>query len=256
VKRRELTLLLGLADGSLPDQRRAEARAWLVARPERERQLARQRRAIQAARGAAPAAPPALERRVTADLRRAGASRRGAGLLRPVAVATTAFALAIAALAIGLSMRSDPAPSVLAVVNLGRNGPVAPPPPTERDRPELLDREFAGVTFPNWSETLGWVPSGVRTDRLDGRRASTVFYTHEGHQVAYTVVDGDALEPPPDARRMVVDGLEHHMLRLRDGRDVVMFNRNGKTCVVAGHVIEQATIHRLAAWNGRGHVRF
>jgi hypothetical protein len=39
------------------------------------------------------------------------------------------------------------------------------------------------------------------------------------------------------------------------GHDVAVFERNGRTCVIAGHVIHRSTLLKLAAWKGGGHVR-
>jgi hypothetical protein len=39
-------------------------------------------------------------------------------------------------------------------------------------------------------------------------------------------------------------------------RSVVMFERGGHTCVIAGHVIHADTLTKLATWRGDGAVRF
>ena len=39
------------------------------------------------------------------------------------------------------------------------------------------------------------------------------------------------------------------------GHDVAVFERGGRTCVVAGHVLEVSTLLKLAAWRGGGSVR-
>jgi hypothetical protein len=119
----------------------------------------------------------------------------------------------------------------------------------------LLDREFAGVTFPNWGAEFGWARDGVRSDRVDGRATDTVFYFHTHHRIAYTVVDGKPLDPPDDASRVTVDGVELH--RFRDGPlDVVMFVRGGHTCVLSGDVHDPDTLLKLASWRAGGDVRF
>jgi hypothetical protein len=79
----------------------------------------------------------------------------------------------------------------------------------------LLERRLAGVTFPAWSKKFGWHAEGARTDRLDGRRAETVFYTHHGHRIGYTVISGDPLGPPDGAETVRRNGVEIH--RYKDG---------------------------------------
>ena len=39
------------------------------------------------------------------------------------------------------------------------------------------------------------------------------------------------------------------------GHDVAVFERGGRTCVVAGHVLELNTLLKLAAWKGGGSLR-
>ena len=121
----------------------------------------------------------------------------------------------------------------------------------------VLREEFAGVTFPEWSAEFGWHATGARSDRLDGRGTRTVYYEHTGHRIAYTVVSGPPLEVPEHARRVRRDGLEIALYRdsSHGGHDVAIFERNGRTCVLAGHVIRTSTIVKLAAWKGDGAVR-
>jgi hypothetical protein len=35
-----------------------------------------------------------------------------------------------------------------------------------------------GVTFPYWEDRFAWRSTGARTDRLDGRTVTTVFYAN------------------------------------------------------------------------------
>jgi hypothetical protein len=53
------------------------------------------------------------------------------------------------------------------------------------------------------------------------------------------------------------DGLEiavYHDPR-HGGHDIAVFQRGGKTCVLAGHVEEASTLLKLAAWRGGGDIR-
>ena len=72
----------------------------------------------------------------------------------------------------------------------------------------------------------GWTPTGTRTDSLHGRRAATVFYAApDGTRVAYTIVGGKTLAGTPSWEHAV--RTEH-----RDGRWIVTWERDGKTCVL------------------------
>jgi hypothetical protein len=119
----------------------------------------------------------------------------------------------------------------------------------------MLQREFAGVTFPDWERAHGWRAVGARRDRVDGQATDTVFYFHTHHRIAYTVVDGPPLEPPAEASRVSVGGVDLH--RFRDGPlDVVMFVRGGHSCVLSGDVHDPRTLLKLASWRAGGDVRF
>jgi hypothetical protein len=209
----------------------------------------RHERVVRALQAGGPAASDALHRRVQRtvdDLRPAPRL-----VLRPRLVAVC-LATAATALALGLVAGAGGGPSVAAVTSLSALPPAQPAPASEG---ALLDRSFEGVTFPDWRREFGWRAIGARTDTVDGRRADTVFYTHEGHVIGYTVLAGDPVEPPRSASTVTRDGVELH--RFRDGhRDVVMFERDGRTCVLAGHVIHRDTLAKLAAWQGDGSVRF
>jgi hypothetical protein len=43
--------------------------------------------------------------------------------------------------------------------------------------------------------------------------------------------------------------------QFRGDRTVAIFERNGRTCVLAGHVMRVSTLVKLAAWKGGGEVR-
>jgi hypothetical protein len=61
--------------------------------------------------------------------------------------------------------------------------------------------------------------------------------------------------PQWGARRITV--ADRPLWELRDGqRDVVVFTRQGHTCVLAGHVMSRHTLERLATWRGDGSIHF
>jgi len=75
------------------------------------------------------------------------------------------------------------------------------------------------------------------------------------HRIAYTIIADSALDPPTHARQITLAG--RRLWELRDGdRDVVVFTRQGHTCVLAGHVISRHTLERLATWRGHGTIHF
>ncbi len=132
--------------------------------------------------------------------------------------------------------------------------PATGPPPASDGA--VLGAEVDGVRFPDWGSEFGWHETGMRSDALDGRPTETVFYEHMGHRIAYTIVSGPALPIPKNARIVERDGLEialYHDPR-HGGHDVAIFQRGGKTCVLAGHVEEEATLLKLAAWRAGGDI--
>jgi hypothetical protein len=221
----------------------------------------RHRRAVRALHSGGPAAPAALHRRVEAVRRRGRAAvprrveteRRAPRAWRLGAVAAVATAAALA-LIVGLVSLGG-GPSVEAVASFSLRPATQPTPAPDPSQPALLRRELERVAFPNWSAEFGWKADGARSDTVDGRRADTVFYTHKGHRISYTVIAGDPIDPPGQATAIGAGGVELH--RFRDGpRDVVVFTRGGRTCVLAGDVIHDDTLVKLASWRGDGAVRF
>ena len=121
----------------------------------------------------------------------------------------------------------------------------------------VLRAEVDGVRFPDWGPEFGWHETGLRRDTIDGRRTATVFYEHMGHRLAYTIVSGPALPRPANAHVVRRDGLAISLYRdpAHGGHDVAVFERGGRTCVVAGHVLRVDTLLKLAAWKGGGSIR-
>jgi hypothetical protein len=247
---REIRMLVGLADGSLSAAERHAAERELLDRPEAEAALERQRRALTAIRAARPSAPPELRRLIEAELERE--PRRPFLRMPRLGLRHTAVAGVVAAVALGLLMVLLPlgpaqAPALSEVAALAERGIDAPAPDADPERRGFLAGEADGIPYPDWSDRFGWTADGARVDELADRRAETVFYEHDGHHIGYTIIDGDALEPPGDARRTVRNGVE--LYAYKDGpRDVVTFEREGRTCVLSGEVLERETLLTLAAW--------
>jgi hypothetical protein len=217
----------------------------------------RHRRAVEALRHGGPATPEGLRLRLenleprSPELRPA----RPRGVPRLLAPAAGVAALIVVAVVVVLSLGGPAGPSVVQASELAQLPSTEPAPARDAGNPALLDRGLEGVTFPDWSEKFGWHANGARTDRLDGRRAETVFYTHHGHRIGYTVISGKPLEIPDDAQIVRRNGLE--MYRYMDGdRTVLTFERGGVTCILAGHVVHATTPLKLASWQGSGAIRF
>jgi hypothetical protein len=211
-----------------------------------------------------PRAPDRLHRRIEAmeadaarptprmpSLRRRAAPRPW---LRPAGAAGVVGALVVV-LVVALSVNGPGESTVVQAAELSLRSSTEAAPHPDEQQPALLRRSFAGVTFPAWSEKFRWRADGARSDELDGRETTTVFYRHTHHRIGYTVISGRPIEPPAGAETLNAGGLELHRFRL--GRqDVVTFERNGRTCVLSGDVHDPDTLVKLAAWRGDGSVNF
>jgi len=169
------------------------------------------------------------------------------------AVATVAAAVV---LALTLVTHLGTHPTIAEAAHPSALAATAPAPAQDARRPTLLRASFAGVTYPDWKRRFGWRTTGRRHDSLEGGRSSeTVFYQHTHHRIGYTVVSGKPLKRPGHAQRFMVNGLL--MLAYKDGRrDVVTFERNGRTCVLAGVVHHRSTLIKLASWKAEGAIAF
>jgi hypothetical protein len=214
---------------------------------------------IQALSQNGPLAPPALRWRIESELSRARERREARSpLLRRLAPAG-AIAVAMAALALVLStLFGSQNPSVLEVHGLLARGPEAPAPRTVPGAKNELAAQVDGVSFPNLQLKPGfdWRAVGQRSDELDGRTTRTVFYEHEGHTVAYTIVSGRPLGIPATAEPRRRNGVDVRLLRDQHGHDVAVFERGGRTCVISGHVERRSSLVRLATWSGHGQITF
>ena len=239
LRRRDQALLVQLADGSLTGAAREKAEVRLRMIPNGDHLVGRQRRVAGALAAGAerrplePAAAPAWQR--APQLAVAGAL-----------VAVLLLLVLVTPRGADTTVERAAATSQL---------PATRPAPAAAG--ETLLAEVDGVRFPNWGSEFGWHETGMRRDEIDGRPTTTVFYEHMGHRLAYTIVSGPALPPPENARVVRRDGLEIALYRdpQHGGHDVAVFERGGRTCVVAGHVLEVSTLVKLAAWRGDGSVR-
>ena len=238
LSRRDEALLVRLADGALSESARRRAEPRLRAIPDAERLIERQRRVARALGAPEPAPQPV----------RATPSRRFAPWLLPA----TAIAAALLLLAV-LAPLGGPS-TVQRAANLAQLPATQPAPAADG---VALRADVDGVQFPDWGPEFGWHETGMRKDRFDGRRTTTVYYEHTGHRLAYTIISGAPLPRPSTARLVRRDGLDIALYRDpgHGGHDVAVFERGGRTCVIAGHVRELDTLLKLAAWKGGGSIR-
>jgi anti-sigma factor RsiW len=251
----ELADLARLADGTLPADRRAEVEARVAASPQLSSIVARQGIALEALRGTAEIGAPA---RLRAHVdRRRGTSRAGRGARRRVVIGRSIAAAAAVGLALILVLPSgfSGAPSVADAASLAEEPPTQPAPGSVPGAPALLRAEVDDVPFPNYAAKFGWKPAGARQDDPSGRDATTVHYQKGSRTIQYTIVSGDALDPPSDARSTTRAGVEYRSFR-HDGRTVVTWERDGHTCVLSSTVARPAELLALADWRGKGALPF
>jgi anti-sigma factor RsiW len=251
----ELADLARLADGTLPADRRAEVEARVAASPQLSSIVERQAAALDAVRRTADTGAPA-RLRAQVDRRRSGGRAAGVGRRRGVmGSAIAAVAAAALALILVLPGAFSGGPSVAEAAALGEQAPTQPAPGVVPGTPQLLRKEVEEVPFPNYAAKFGWTPVGARQDDPSGRGTSTVFYEKGGRRIAYTIVSGDALDPPSDARTTTRGGVEFHRFR-NDGRTVVTWERDGQTCVLSSRAVRSSELVSLAAWRGKGAIPF
>jgi anti-sigma factor RsiW len=251
----ELADLARLADGTLPADRRAEVEARVAASPQLSSIVARQGIALEALRGTAEIGAPA---RLRAHVdRRRGTSRAGRGARRRVVIGRSIAAAAAVGLALILVLPSgfSGGPSVADAAALAEQPPTQPAPRGVPGAPALLRAEVDDVPFPNYAAKFGWKPAGAREDDPSGRDATTVHYQKGGRTIQYTIVSGDALDPPSDALLTTRAGVEYRIFR-DDGRTVVTWEREGHTCVLSGKAVRPAELLTLADWRGKGSIPF
>jgi anti-sigma factor RsiW len=241
--------LAALADGSLPPERRAEVEAQVAASPELAALFAEQQRALQLIRAAAVDAPGRLRARIEAG-RRSRARRRRFAYGGGLALAAAAAVALLVSLPGGVG-----GPTLAQAAALSTRAAEQGPPPPQAGEPKLLARSADGVPFPNWLPKFGWRAAGARTDRIDGRDTVTVFYRKGGKLIGYTIVSGKALDVPDDAGRARREGTLLRTFR-NDSRPAVTWLREGHTCVLAGAGVPRPILLKLAAWKGKGAVRF
>jgi hypothetical protein len=189
------------------------------------------------------------------DRRRARDASRRRPLSLPLGLAGAA-GLAVVAIAVAivvglggggshaLSMRQAAAPTLRAAT-------LPAPRESSADHAELA-AAVDGVPFPYWGERFGWRSTGTRSDRIDGRTITTVFYSDSsGRRIGYAILAGTPAPRIGGGRIAVRGGVPYRLLTV-NGAPVVTWMRDGHLCVVSGHGVSSATLLRLASWGDRG----
>jgi hypothetical protein len=248
---RELAELSALADGTLDPARRAEVQARIAASPELSALYERERRAVQVLHEARATdrAPAGLRARIEAQRpSNAARARRRFGY---AGVLAGALAAAVLAVVLVLPGGTPLAPSLSQAAALALRGPVAPAPAPDPDAPGVkLGANIEEVYFPNWAHEFGWRAVGMRTDTINGRHATTVYYHWHDLTLAYTIVGAPPLHTAP-SQTVWLNGTELRTLML-DGRLVVTWNRDKHTCVLSAVRVPASELQRLAAWKAPG----
>jgi anti-sigma factor RsiW len=251
---RDLAALAALADGTAQGRARRRIEAKVAASPELQAALERQRQAIAVLAvtrdvyaSAGLRARIGAERRERAPVMR----RRRISMAGGVAIAGAAAALIVA---LTLPSGTPGAPSVVQAATLATRAPTAAA-PVDPAQPKLLQARNAGVPFPNWLAKFGWRAVGARSDELRGRHVVTVFYEKKGKRIGYSIVSGRQLETPAGADVATREGTRLWSVG-RDGRLIVTWQRGGHSCVLSGAHVPRDVLLKLAAWKGKGAVRF
>ncbi len=247
----ELADLARLADGTLPAERRSMVEARVAASPQLASIVENQRATLDALRAAAGTEAPA---RLRADVeRRRGTARSSARRPRRLVLGGAVAAAAAVVIALVLILPAA-APSIDDAASLASNAPTQAAPASVPGTPQLLSAKVDDVPFPNYAAKFGWKPVGARADEPSGRDATTVFYRKGDRSIAYTIVSGDALDPPSDARTTTRAGVKYRTFRA-GGRNAVTWERGGQTCVLSGDAPSSELV-ALADWRGQGAIPF
>ena len=163
-----------------------------------------------------------------------------------------AVAAAVVAVAIAVALGgggSSPTVSFSQAAASTLRAATLPAPPESQAHDAQLAVAVDGVPFPYWSERFGWRSSGSRTDRVDGRSITTVFYADSsGQRIGYAILAGTPA-PRVGGGAVVWRGGVSYRLLTENSAAVVTWLRDGHLCVVSGHIVSSATLLRLASWS-------
>jgi hypothetical protein len=161
-------------------------------------------------------------------------------------VAAAALAIAIA-LSVGGSGTSGP--SLRDTAALTQLPATAGAPPQSPTHHAYLAAAVDGVSFRYWEDGLRWRSTGERTDRVDGRLVTTVFYSDgHGRSVGYAIVGGRAAPTAAGGTTAIRGGVPYRLF-VQNGKPLVTWLRDGHMCVVSGRGVSADTLLSLASWH-------
>jgi hypothetical protein len=238
---REVAELSALADGTLPPDRLEAVKARVDASPELQKLVERQRLSLTATRSLAEEEPSAALTETVGALGRKRTARRSRWLIPRVA---GGVAVAMAVLLVVVLTGGPAGPTVADAAGLADQAPNAPAPRAASAK--KLRLEMQGVAFPNLATFAGWKPLGARHGTVGGREATVVFYGKGDRRIAYVIVGGAGLRPPPASTATKQGSVEYRTLRV-NGRLAVTWRRGGHTCILIGQATPTELLG-LASW--------
>jgi hypothetical protein len=194
-------------------------------------------------------APSSLHARVRALVDERGGARARGGRMRTGLVALP-VACAVVALILVFALSGGGAqPLTLGKAVALTLRPATRPAPAENPRADgQLMANVDGVAFPYWSESLGWRATGARSDRVDGRAVTTVFYAaSDDRWVGYAIIAGTPA-PRVSGGALVHRAGEPYRLMIEHGALTVTWLRDGRMCILVGHGVGARTLLALASW--------
>jgi hypothetical protein len=194
-------------------------------------------------------APDSLHRHVDALI----ASRRRRRLATPPRLlGATAVVAAVVALALAVGHNGGsgaPAMSMREAAASTLRAATLPAPPESRTYHAQLAAAVDGVPFPYWEDRFGWRSTGMRSDQVEGRAVTTVFYSDSsGRRIGYAILAGTPA-PRIGGGTIAWRGGVPYRLLIVHGAAVVTWLRDGRLCVVSGRGVPSAMLLRLASWS-------
>jgi hypothetical protein len=244
--------LARLADGTLEPRRRELVERSVAGSDELQSRLRDQRRAVEAVHAQLGERAPLSLRSRQRSLASTKRHRSRAVGLRLAGALGALGALVLTLVALG---GGEASLTVADAATLAARPATVSVPEPPHDRATLPHLRGAGLPFPYWEDDFGWKATGVRSDVVDGRALTTVFYRSQGRRIAYTIVAGARLPAAPGAETVSRSGIVVHVLP-GHRRLVVTWLRRGHTCVLSGTDVPLDALLKLAVWRSHGAVPY